>query len=792
MEPDALQEDPREAAEALAGVPLFAALMPLDRAKLAAALEERWIAAGEVIFEAGGQGDALYVLRAGRADRRVAGSSIGTIAPPEVFGELALLTDEPRSASIVALTPLRVWVLPRARFHPLLEAEPGLLLRLSAAISRRLAEARIALGELQAELDEWVTQRLDELPPRQRDLVEWGTMLDRLDPSVLAELTGGDGGMTSAELAQIAGRSPLVVRDEFGYRVPAAIRAAVTRRLATVHGHLRLASWRWQAGRALEARGDLAAAAALYLAADAPEEARRLLEALPPPAREELVRSSRLSGRSFAGLEATKHESFGLPAGSPPRPRSLRAAVSHALRSPKLIGGVVAALLVLTLWWTPPAGLEATPWQALVVLIAGAVLLAFDVLPDAVVALLMVLGWVVPGLVEPRVALAGFASPSWLLVLSVLAIGVAVGNTGLLYRAALAVLARAPSAFGSRVLLLALVGTLVTPTLPNATSRMALAAPLVRELADAMGYAPGSRAAVGLGLGALIGFGQMSGLFLTGSSVGLLVHGLLPRDVRAQFGFGGWFLAALPVHAVLFALALAAIVAWYRPAVDARAGAERLALQRAVLGPVGRAEWVSLAVLLALVLGFLGEPLHGVDAAWLAVAALVLLVIGGVLDTTMLRTGVNWSFLIFFGVITSLGGVFRLLQLDRWLAEALSAPVQALAASPTSFCLGLALAGFLLSLVVRWQAAAPLLTLVAMPAAATIGIHPLVVALTALVATQVWFFPSQSTVYLALHHGSGELFSYAQVRRVALFWGPMVLLSLVAAVPVWRWMGLLR
>jgi hypothetical protein len=60
------------------------------------------------------------------------------------------------------------------------------------------------------------------------------------------------------------------------------------------------------------------------------------------------------------------------------------------------------------------------------------------------------------------------------------------------------------------------------------------------------------------------------------------------------------------------------------------------------------------------------------------------------------------------------------------------------------------------------------------------------------VATQVWFLPYQSTVYLALYHGSGELFAHRGVRRLALAWGPLVLASIVAATPFWRAMGLLR
>jgi hypothetical protein len=95
-----------------------------------------------------------------------------------------------------------------------------------------------------------------------------------------------------------------------------------------------------------------------------------------------------------------------------------------------------------------------------------------------------------------------------------------------------------------------------------------------------------------------------------------------------------------------------------------------------------------------------------------------------------------------------------------------------------------------IAFIVRWQAAAPLLTLIALPAASTAGVHPFLVALISLVATQVWFFPYQSTVYLALYHGSSELFTHRDARKLAWLWGALVLLSIAAAYPVWRLMRL--
>jgi anion transporter len=702
------------------------------------------------------------------------------IHPYAVFGEVALLTDEPRSASVVAVTPIRVWVLPRNRFDPLLRGEPELMLHLSSAVGLELARTRRVLGALQRELESWIAERLRALDPQDRDLVEAAAFFDDPPLPVLArfaQLTESGAGARMHDLAQ---HTPFLARapehagaDASSLVIPPAIRHALLRWLQA-EGRTDDVRARLHAlARELEREGKTSEALAAYRAAGSGEDAKRLRAAAPTPAN---------SARRAPQSEASEAHGPAVAAHATPRKARLLT---------KEVAGFALALVPILFWTaSPPAELSVEGWHALLTLIAAAILFATEALPEAVVALALLAAWVVTGSVTAGEALSGFATQPWILVLSVLAIGVAVGNTGLLYRVALFALGRKPAGFARRCLTLALVGTVVTPTLPNATSRTALAAPMVREVVEALGYRLGGKAAAGLALASLVGFGQMSALFLTGSSVGLLVHGILPPEIRAQFGFAGWFIAALPLHLVLFVLAIASVVALYRPAAPAADVGDRLALQRLVLGPMRRDERLCLIVLAALIGGFLTEPLHGVNAAWIGVAALVALAIGGSVDSTMLRTGVNWPFLVFFGAITSLATVFASLEIDAWLARILSAPIAALSGDSLAFCLALAVSGFALSFIVRWQAAAPLLTLVALPAASSAHVHPFLVALISIVSTHVWFLPYQSTVYLALYHGAGELFTHAHARRMALLWGVLVLISIAAALPVWRATGL--
>jgi DASS family divalent anion:Na+ symporter len=193
-----------------------------------------------------------------------------------------------------------------------------------------------------------------------------------------------------------------------------------------------------------------------------------------------------------------------------------------------------------------------------------------------------------------------------------------------------------------------------------------------------------------------------------------------------------------------------------------------------------------------LIAGLITEPWHKVNAAWVAGAGL--LILGGlrIIDVNGFRNGINWSFVIFFGAITSLGEVFTALKVDTWLGDTMSQLLAPLAGSPTLFLLGFTVACVLVSFAVRWQAASVLLTIVMVPPAAAIGINPWVIGIIALTATNIWVFPYQSTIYLALYSGvDGRLFSHEQIRPIAVVYALAMLVGVLVSVPFWRAMGLM-
>jgi small-conductance mechanosensitive channel/CRP-like cAMP-binding protein len=129
----------------LEGGELFRLLTAEQLQQLAAAGRVLTFAPGEAIVREGEPGDCLYQLVAGRVEvlkavgpgRQVA---VRTLEPGELFGEMTLLLDAPRSATVRALEECQLLQLDRAALAPLLQAQPELLRQLAEQVSRRRQE----------------------------------------------------------------------------------------------------------------------------------------------------------------------------------------------------------------------------------------------------------------------------------------------------------------------------------------------------------------------------------------------------------------------------------------------------------------------------------------------------------------------------------------------------------------------------------------------------------------------------------------------------------------------------
>ena len=94
--------------------------------------------AGTVITQIGDAGDSFFVLIDGMAAVRTPVGVGSQLQPGDCFGEMSLLDGEPRSATIVATTDLRLLIVDRAHFWRLLDETPELIRRILTILSRRV------------------------------------------------------------------------------------------------------------------------------------------------------------------------------------------------------------------------------------------------------------------------------------------------------------------------------------------------------------------------------------------------------------------------------------------------------------------------------------------------------------------------------------------------------------------------------------------------------------------------------------------------------------------------------
>jgi CRP/FNR family transcriptional regulator, cyclic AMP receptor protein len=190
-------EEVETSAELLRSVPLFADLEADELQRFSQVAVPRAIPAGNRVFHEGDSSDACYIVKEGKfrvtrehSDGRAI--TLATLGPGEVFGELAMLDGDTRSASAEALTDGELLALPANDVRNLLARHPEISVKLVAALVRRLREANERISR----------QSFQTVPSRVAGVLS----------QLVAETGGGEAGevtirMNQADLAQLAGTS---------------------------------------------------------------------------------------------------------------------------------------------------------------------------------------------------------------------------------------------------------------------------------------------------------------------------------------------------------------------------------------------------------------------------------------------------------------------------------------------------------------------------------------------------------------------------------------------------------
>ena len=125
-------------ANLIKGVKLFSDLEDREVSEIAQTFRERSFPAGEVIAEEGQRGIGFFVIAAGTAKVTSGGEDRVMLGPGDYFGEIALIDDGPRTATVTADTDLQCYGITSWEFKPIVESNAEIAWKLLVGLAKRV------------------------------------------------------------------------------------------------------------------------------------------------------------------------------------------------------------------------------------------------------------------------------------------------------------------------------------------------------------------------------------------------------------------------------------------------------------------------------------------------------------------------------------------------------------------------------------------------------------------------------------------------------------------------------
>ena len=131
----------RPSTETIARVPLFSGLEKRDLERIADSFKERNYSAGDTIAGEGQGGAGFFIIDQGNAKVTVQGEARATLGPGDYFGEIALIDEGARTATVTADTDMKTYAMTFWEFRPIVETDARIAWKLVQALAHKLREA---------------------------------------------------------------------------------------------------------------------------------------------------------------------------------------------------------------------------------------------------------------------------------------------------------------------------------------------------------------------------------------------------------------------------------------------------------------------------------------------------------------------------------------------------------------------------------------------------------------------------------------------------------------------------
>jgi len=331
-------------------------------------------------------------------------------------------------------------------------------------------------------------------------------------------------------------------------------------------------------------------------------------------------------------------------------------------------GWTLAMATGIGVWCFLP--LEPAARHCFAIILVGIVCFIFDLLPNYIVGIWITILPVILGITPADVALKATTQWAWWIILIGFMIGIAFNKTGLGNRFGLYFGATIVKGWFTVILSIFLMNIFFNILAPfSGAAAIAIGISIFMPIAHDMGFKPGDNGFNGIALACVTSNLLAGELVLTGWPINPLAVTLF--SPYFQLDFMGWIKYITVPASVLVIVGYLAVALVFKPRQPVFYDSKSAKKQLQALPRISIAEVKTLFITLLILLAFITQPLHGLEAGWLALgfAFLFFVPIIGVLDSKEFSTQLPWHFFMFLLGLFSIGYQLNYHNIHIWLAQ---------------------------------------------------------------------------------------------------------------------------
>lgn len=457
---------------------------------------------------------------------------------------------------------------------------------------------------------------------------------------------------------------------------------------------------------------------------------------------------------------------------------------------------IITAAVTFALWLALGPWAAAQPFAArsAAVVLVTLVLWSTAVLPPFLTSLIFFTLVLILGLSRPERVFSGLGSTAVWLIISGFIIGAAISLSGLGRKMAELLAPLLAGSYERMIAGLTMASMALGFVMPSSTGRAVVLVPLGMALADKVGFAPGSKGRIGIAVTLALACNLPSFAILPANIPNMILAGASETLHHTSFGYLSYLLLHFPLLGLLKSAMLVGLVLWLFPA-----RIEAGQTQAGIAAPEGLAkhetasngQLLKVAVILGVTLVlWMTDSLHGVNPAWVGLAAAVVLLLPrvGVVPAKSFNASVDFGMVLFVAAALGLGSLVNESGLGKMVGEGLRQVLPLGADNKALSFYSLSAMSALTGLVTTIPGVPTVLTPMAPDLAAASGMSLSAVLMTQVLGFSTVIFPYQVGPLIVAMQLSGE-----RIGSLVKVTVPLALLTFLVIVPLdylwWRLLG---